>query len=52
MPWVEEAATWRPAVNADGGIDGRPIEIVFCDHKSTPEGASVCAQGCSRRSRS
>ena len=45
MPWVEESANVAAAaVNADGGIDGRPIEIVFCDHKSTPEGASVCAQ--------
>lgn len=45
MPWVPEAAeVAAAAVNAEGGIDGRPVEIVFCDHKSTTQDASVCAQ--------
>jgi ABC-type branched-subunit amino acid transport system substrate-binding protein len=45
QPWVAQAAkVAAAAVNANGGILGRPVEIDVCDDHSTPQGASVCAQ--------
>ncbi len=32
------------AVNADGGIDGRDIEVSFCNDKFDPNEATACAQ--------
>jgi ABC-type branched-subunit amino acid transport system substrate-binding protein len=44
-PWVRETAEIAAAaVNAEGGIMDRPVEIVFCDHRNTPQDAAVCAQ--------
>ena len=37
-----EAAAAR--INADGGIDGRPIEVIVCDEKSDPNAAQACAR--------
>ncbi len=31
-------------VNAKGGIDGRPLELVFCDEKNDPNAAVGCAR--------
>lgn len=45
QPWVLAGARiGAAAVNADGGINGRPVQIDFCDDHSTGPGAAVCAQ--------
>jgi ABC-type branched-subunit amino acid transport system substrate-binding protein len=45
QPWIPQAAkVGAAAVNAAGGIMGRPVEIDFCDDHSTPQGAGLCAQ--------
>ncbi|MBN1317058.1 MAG: ABC transporter substrate-binding protein, partial [Anaerolineales bacterium] len=31
-------------INANGGIDGRPVELEICDDKCDPYEASMCAQ--------
>lgn len=31
-------------INADGGIDGRPLEVIVCDEKSDPNAAQACAR--------
>jgi ABC-type branched-subunit amino acid transport system substrate-binding protein len=44
-PFVEAAAKIAALeVNAAGGVDGRPVEIDFCDDHFTANGAAVCAQ--------
>ncbi|MGH3664643.1 MAG: amino acid ABC transporter substrate-binding protein [Egibacteraceae bacterium] len=35
---------WADEVNAAGGIDGQPVELVFYDDESSPETAAVLAQ--------
>lgn len=35
---------WANELNADGGIDGRPVELVKCDDESTPEGGAACGR--------
>jgi ABC-type branched-subunit amino acid transport system substrate-binding protein len=37
-----ETAAW--AINAEGGVNGHPIQIVYCNSKQTPNGASACAR--------
>lgn len=36
------------AINAKGGVGGRPIRIEVCDHRNTAEGESACAQDLAR----
>lgn len=44
-PWIEQAAKiGAAAVNAAGGINGRPVVIDYCDDHETAQGGSVCAQ--------
>ncbi|MCL2583926.1 MAG: ABC transporter substrate-binding protein [Streptosporangiales bacterium] len=44
-PWIEQGARiGGAAVNASGGIDGRPVKVDFCDDHGTAQGGSVCAQ--------
>jgi ABC-type branched-subunit amino acid transport system substrate-binding protein len=44
-PWIEQGAKiGAAAVNAAGGIDGRPVQVEFCDDHGTAQGGSVCAQ--------
>src|SRR4029450_2514967 len=31
-------------INENGGVDGRPVEIVECNDKSDPNGAGTCAR--------
>lgn len=35
---------WAEQLNGEGGIDGRPVELVKCDDESTPEGAAACSR--------
>jgi ABC-type branched-subunit amino acid transport system substrate-binding protein len=45
QPWIPQAAKiGAAAVNAAGGIMGRPVQIDFCDDHSSPQGAALCAQ--------
>lgn len=45
QPWVLAGARiGAAAVNAAGGINGRPVRIDFCDDHSTGPGAAICAQ--------
>src|SRR5262245_324574 len=45
QPWIPQAAKiGAAAVNAAGGILGRPVQIDFCDDHYTPQGAALCAQ--------
>ncbi|CAO5184007.1 Leucine-binding protein domain-containing protein [Frankia sp. AiPs1] len=45
QPWLGQAARIAAAkVNAEGGILGRPVEIVECDDQGTPEGTTACAR--------
>jgi ABC-type branched-subunit amino acid transport system substrate-binding protein len=45
QPWIPQAAKiGAAAVNAAGGILGRPVQIDFCDDHATPQGAGLCAQ--------
>ncbi|HEV7679865.1 MAG TPA: ABC transporter substrate-binding protein [Candidatus Dormibacteraeota bacterium] len=32
------------AINASGGINGRPLEVVFCDDQNDPNVAATCAR--------
>jgi hypothetical protein len=44
-PYILQAAKiGAAAVNAAGGIMGRPVEIDFCDDMFTPQGGALCAQ--------
>jgi branched-chain amino acid transport system substrate-binding protein len=38
---------WVDTTNADGGIDGRQVDLEQCDSKGTPDGASQCARSLS-----
>lgn len=42
LPQGAEAAIAR--INATGGINGRPLELVVCDDQRTPTGGAQCAQ--------
>src|SRR5262245_54272999 len=45
QPYIETAAKIAAAaVNDQGGILGRPVEIDVCDDQYTPQNAAVCAQ--------
>ncbi|GAA1826939.1 hypothetical protein GCM10009836_00690 [Pseudonocardia ailaonensis] len=46
VPAAAEAAA--AAINAQGGVGGRPIEIRICDHRNTAEGEAACAQDLAR----
>ena len=44
-PWIAQGAKIGvAAVNAAGGIDGRPLQLIVCDDQYTPQQAGVCAQ--------
>jgi ABC-type branched-subunit amino acid transport system substrate-binding protein len=44
-PEIPAAAEARvEAVNAAGGIDGRPLELIACDAKQDPNAARACAR--------
>ncbi len=40
----ETARVYQEWVNANGGINGRPLEAKFCDAKGTPTDAAACAR--------
>jgi len=40
----ETARIYMEAVNANGGIGGRPLDARFCDAKGTPTDAAACAR--------
>jgi ABC-type branched-subunit amino acid transport system substrate-binding protein len=40
----ETARVYQEWVNANGGINGRPLEARFCDAKGTPTDAAACAR--------
>lgn len=42
LPEVVKVA--ERAVNANGGIKGRPLEVVYCDDKDDPNAAAECAR--------
>jgi ABC-type branched-subunit amino acid transport system substrate-binding protein len=45
QPWtLQGAKIGAAAVNAAGGVNGRPIRIDYCDDHETAQGASLCAQ--------
>jgi ABC-type branched-subunit amino acid transport system substrate-binding protein len=45
QPWIQQAAKLgAAAVNAAGGVQGRPVQIDWCDDHATPQGAGLCAQ--------
>jgi len=46
VPAAAEAAA--AAINAQGGVAGRPIKIEVCDHRNTAEGEAACAQDLAR----
>lgn len=41
---VAAAETAADAINTEGGVNGHPIEIVYCNSKQTPNGAAACAR--------
>src|SRR5487761_1059230 len=42
-PWIAQGAKIAAAaVNAAGGIDGRPVKIDYCDDHGTAQGGAVC----------
>jgi len=41
---AETARIYGEWINANGGIDGRPLEVRFCDLKGTPTDATACAR--------
>jgi ABC-type branched-subunit amino acid transport system substrate-binding protein len=44
-PWIVQAARiGAAAVNAAGGIDGRLVQIDYCDDHSSAQGGAICAQ--------
>jgi len=44
-PEIPAAAKARvAAVNAAGGIDGRPLDLIACDSKQDPDAARACAR--------
>src|SRR6202008_4066499 len=44
-PQVQSAIEARvAAINASGGVGGRPIEVEFCNDKFDPNEASACAR--------
>ena len=44
-PWIPQAAkVGAAAVNSAGGVDGRPVQIDYCDDHGTAQGGAVCAQ--------
>jgi ABC-type branched-subunit amino acid transport system substrate-binding protein len=38
------ATTYEKWINANGGIGGRPLEVLICDEKGDPAAASDCAR--------
>ncbi|MBS1842984.1 MAG: ABC transporter substrate-binding protein [Actinobacteria bacterium] len=40
----ETGRVYQEWVNAHGGIDGRPLEVNFCDSRGTPTAAAACAR--------
>jgi branched-chain amino acid transport system substrate-binding protein len=45
VPWTQTAIEVRvEAINEAGGINGRPIEVEFCNDRSDPNEASACAR--------
>ncbi|WP_181410682.1 ABC transporter substrate-binding protein [Nocardioides humi] len=45
VPWLKTAVTEAVAkLNADGGIDGRKVELLTCNDKFDPNEATACAQ--------
>jgi ABC-type branched-subunit amino acid transport system substrate-binding protein len=40
----ETTRVYQEWVNANGGINGRPLEAKFCDAKGTPTDAAACAR--------
>lgn len=46
FPEIRQAAEAAVAhLNAEGGIDGRPLELEACITQGTPEGSAACAEG-------
>ena len=41
---VAAAQIAERSVNAAGGVDGRPLQVVTCDDKDNPQQAAVCAR--------
>ena len=45
VPWTQTAIEVRvEALNEAGGINGRPVEVEFCNDRSDPNEASACAR--------
>jgi ABC-type branched-subunit amino acid transport system substrate-binding protein len=40
----ETARVYEEWINANGGIDGRPLEAHFCDARGTPTGVAACGR--------
>ncbi|HEX5608633.1 MAG TPA: ABC transporter substrate-binding protein [Solirubrobacterales bacterium] len=40
----ETARVYQEWINANGGIDGRPLEAHFCDARGTPTGVAACGR--------
>jgi branched-chain amino acid transport system substrate-binding protein len=40
----ETARVYQEWVNANGGIEGRPLEAHFCDARGTPTGVAACGR--------
>lgn len=38
------AKAYEQFINAEGGIGGRPVEVIACDAKGTPTDATACAR--------
>lgn len=45
FPMIKTTAeTYGKWINANGGIDGRPLEVIICDDQGQPTQASACAR--------
>lgn len=45
LPWLRTAIQIGvDALNRAGGVDGRPVEVSFCNDEFNPNGAVACAQ--------
>ncbi len=45
VPWLQTAIEARvDAINAAGGVDGRPLQAEFCNDRSDPNEAAACAR--------
>jgi ABC-type branched-subunit amino acid transport system substrate-binding protein len=42
--FADVAKVFEKWVNDKGGIDGRPVQVIFCDDQGTPTKASDCAR--------